>query len=204
MLTKVKVSAKNSTNKNKILIDYSNNNSYQTWCTIKSLLFSPSSSTPASKLKVNGKFTSNSSSKDELFNTYFREIGTKLASNIHPTGKHKFATYLKNRISSSMFLTPTTPFEVNRIISSLKTSKSCGHDNIFSFFLKAASNVLAFPLFYIYNYFFNFGIFPDSLKIAKVLPIFKSSDKYDVSNFRLISLFSSISKILEKLINPEH
>jgi len=104
------------------------------WCTIKSLLSSPSSSTPASKLKVNGKFTSNPSSKAELFYTFFSEISTKLASNIHPTGKHKFDTYLKNRISSSLFLTPTTPFEVNGIISFLKTSKSCGHDNISSSF----------------------------------------------------------------------
>ena len=47
--------------------------------------------------------------------------------------------------------------------------------------------------------FFVLGIFPALLKIAKIVPIHKSGDKSDVSNYQPISLLSPISKILEKL-----
>ena len=43
-------------------------------------------------------------------------------------------------------------------------------------------------------------IYPDQLKIAKVIPIFKKGDKLLVSNYRPISLLSNINKIFEKLV----
>ena len=44
------------------------------------------------------------------------------------------------------------------------------------------------------------GIFPNVLKKAKVIPIFKSGDKSLAENYRPISLLPQISKIYEKLI----
>ena len=44
------------------------------------------------------------------------------------------------------------------------------------------------------------GIFPDELKLARVVPIYKSGDKKEVSNYRPISVFSFYSKIFEKII----
>ena len=52
----------------------------------------------------------------------------------------------------------------------------------------------------LFNYSFRYGIFPDCLKIAKVVPIFKKGDKNEINNYRPISLLSTFSKILEKLI----
>ena len=46
----------------------------------------------------------------------------------------------------------------------------------------------------------NTGIFPDNLKIAKVIPLFKKGDDKILSNYRPISLLSSISKVFEKII----
>ena len=45
------------------------------------------------------------------------------------------------------------------------------------------------------------GIFPYILKIAKAIPIYKSNEKCNVSNYRPISLLSSISNILEKVMH---
>ena len=51
------------------------------------------------------------------------------------------------------------------------------------------------------NFFIEQGCFPESLKLSKVIFIFKSGAKRDLSNYRQISLLSVISKVFEKLIS---
>ena len=42
-------------------------------------------------------------------------------------------------------------------------------------------------------------VFPDSMKIARVIPLFKSGNTKEFSNYRPISLLPQFSKILEKM-----
>ena len=79
-------------------------------------------------------------------------------------------------------------------------TKSNGKDNISAYFLRVATKVIAAPLAQLFNYTFLFGIFPASLKIAKIVLMYKSGDKSYISNYRPISILSPISKILKKLI----
>ena len=44
------------------------------------------------------------------------------------------------------------------------------------------------------------GTFPDTLKIAKIIPVFKSGDSKSISNYRPISILTSFSNIFEKII----
>ena len=44
------------------------------------------------------------------------------------------------------------------------------------------------------------GIFPDSLKMVQVTPIFKPGDKDNVSNYRAISTLPVFSKVLERIM----
>ena len=44
------------------------------------------------------------------------------------------------------------------------------------------------------------GIVPDSLKIAKVIPIYKKNETFLVDNYRPVSLLTSISKVFEKVV----
>ena len=57
------------------------------------------------------------------------------------------------------------------------------------------------PLRYIVNLSINQGIFPDNMKLAKVVPIFKRGSRFICNNYRHISVRSSISKIFEKSAN---
>ncbi|KAI0229832.1 hypothetical protein LSAT2_019757, partial [Lamellibrachia satsuma] len=42
---------------------------------------------------------------------------------------------------------------------------------------------------------------PNDMKLAKIIPVFKSGDRFQFSNYRPISLLSQFSKILEKIFN---
>ena len=56
------------------------------------------------------------------------------------------------------------------------------------------------PLTYVINMSLMHSIFPSELKLAKVVPIFKSGESDKVHNYRLISVLSFFSKIFEKIM----
>ena len=66
--------------------------------------------------------------------------------------------------------------------------------------MKQNMHALIKPLAYLINCSINKGIFPDELKIAKVIPIYKSGDKTSIENYRPISVLSIFSKFFEKIM----
>ena len=59
---------------------------------------------------------------------------------------------------------------------------------------------IARPLTLIINQSLSTGVFPDKLKIAKVIPLYKKYDPHLVDNFRPISFLPAISKMFEKIV----
>ena len=55
-----------------------------------------------------------------------------------------------------------------------------------------AKNALVKPLTIIINQIIVTGIFPDQLKISKVIPLYKAKDQTILSNYRPIALLPSI------------
>ena len=53
------------------------------------------------------------------------------------------------------------------------------------------------------NMSFNTGVYPDLLKIVKVIPIHKGGSTQEVNNFRPISLLSIFDKIMEKIMHKK-
>ena len=56
------------------------------------------------------------------------------------------------------------------------------------------------PLHYLINLSLETGFVPKELKIAKIVPVFKEGNRHDFNNYRPISLLSSFSKLLEKIV----
>ena len=65
--------------------------------------------------------------------------------------------------------------------------------------MKKCAKEISEPLALLFNMSFFNGIFPESLKLANIIPIHKKDDKTFVDNYRPISLISNIDKIMEKL-----
>ena len=65
--------------------------------------------------------------------------------------------------------------------------------------IKDSIDLIAAPLTHICNLSFSQGVFPDKLKTAKILPIFKCDDSSLFSNYRPISILPCLSKVFEKL-----
>ena len=85
-------------------------------------------------------------------------------------------------------------------ISRLPNNKSHGLYSCPTQILKCASNVISNTLAEIINLSISTGVYPNKLKMAKIIPIFKADDNTDPSNYRPISLLSNFNRIFEKLI----
>jgi hypothetical protein len=59
---------------------------------------------------------------------------------------------------------------------------------------------ISVPLAHIFKLSLENGVFPEKLKSSRVVPIFKAGDARSCDNYRPISLVSSLSKILEKIV----
>jgi hypothetical protein len=66
--------------------------------------------------------------------------------------------------------------------------------------IKESIDLIAKPLAHIVNLSISSGIFPDFLKIARVIPVFKSGDRRLMSNYRPVSVLPIFSKIFERVV----
>jgi hypothetical protein len=96
-----------------------------------------------------------------------------------------------------------TPQEIIKTVSGFKTSNSKDIYGMSVELLKKIINSIADPLALIYNACLSKGVFPEELKIARVVPVYKKGDISLSSSFRPISLLPVLGKILEAIINKQ-
>ena len=99
-----------------------------------------------------------------------------------------------------MYIEPVEPYQVIEVVKKLKPKNSSGHDEISTKLVKNTISNIILPLTHIINISLQNGIVPDQLKIAKVIPVYKSSDADQIKNYQPISLLPAFSKIFEKIM----
>ena len=62
------------------------------------------------------------------------------------------------------------------------------------------NNYLLVPLKCIIDLSLKYGTFPEKIEIARIIPVFKSSDTSLMTNYRPISVLLCFSKMLEMII----
>jgi hypothetical protein len=174
-------------------------NMRKTWKLIGSVLNSNSSRSTPESFTVDGNKITNCNEIVERFNNYFVNIGSRLASSIS-NAPSSFLTYLNAPNPSSFYFYETSAEEIVNIISNFQSKQSTGIDEIPMSIVKTSAAYIAEPISRIINNSFTSGIVPDTLKIAKVCPIFKSGDREEFTNYRPISILPTFSKIVEKAV----
>lgn len=183
------------------LLYYSKRSSKSLWNSIKTITHTGKSKTDNTKL-LNIKSCPHDSANH--VNEFFANIGSNLADAITQTSNSQpnLSSCFKDQPQSSSFvLLDTDPEEVHTVLMGLKSESASGWDDIPAMFLKRASKAIVPIIVHLANLCFARGVFPSLLKQSIITPVHKSGDREDVNNYRPISVLTSISKIIEKLIN---
>ena len=134
------------------------------------------------------------------FNEFFTSIARKTVENVNPSSKSLTDLITQNPNFFKLSDSSLTKTEILNATKLLANKKTPDHTGVSSNFIKQTISSLIDPLHHIFNLSFNSGVVPIQFKIAKVIPIFKSGDRTSMDNYRPISLLSTFSKILEKLV----
>ena len=176
----------------------------KTWTTIKEILNKKTSKEDLPKSFIlNGSQIDNDKTIADEFNSYFTNIGPKLASHIScPSEKH-FTDYLTNPLPMNFSFSNINSDTVIKVINNLKPKPTSGVDNLSNKLLKEIKDIIAEPLSIVINQSFQHGIFPNKLKIAKVIPVYKKGENNIFDNYRPISILPSVSKVFERVIHNQ-
>jgi exonuclease III len=151
-------------------------------------------------LKSSGSIITDPKVMANRINDYFVEIPIQL-DNLLPDIDD--AEVLIEGPEPSMTLSSfshTDIIEMKDILRNLKKNAASGYDFVTPAFLRDIENDILNFLVKSVNNMLDSGVFPDSLKISKITPVFKDGDKQNVSNYRPIAVLPILSKIFETII----
>ena len=178
-----------------------------TWKIINHENGKPSHDNNIASLKIDNKEITDQNKIANIFNNYFLSIADSLNAGKNKHTNIKESNPISYLINNFHQLFPkmkwhlTSMHEIGKITKSLKSKNTSGYDEISMRILKLSAPYIVSPLTYICNSILNMGMFPDRLKYAIIKPIPKKrGDDQTISNFRPISLLTSFSKVIEKLM----
>ena len=151
-------------------------NTRKLWKTINKLCNSQNDkSSVVYLLKIGDRRCANSQLIADEFGNYFSSVGESYANKIPQSNKNirEYLNMMQNS-KKSIFMEPCTELETKKLIASLPNKGSSGVDNISNILLKKITNEIATPLTYLVNSSIEHGVFPDIMKCALVIPLYKA------------------------------
>ena len=152
-------------------------------------------------INVNGVKTYDSCKIANEFGNFYSTLGYNLSTKIKG-GMSNISHYLgKIPINpNSMIMNPTSQNEIQQLITKFPNKSSSGHDGISNKLLKLLGSSISYLLAIIFNQSISEGIYPDQMKLAEVIPLYKGKDSDHLINYWPISLLVTMSKVIEKLV----
>ena len=183
--------------------DEMNTNIKKTWEGIRKIVnVKKSTKFSISHLNVKGKIVDDPVEIANNFNNFFVNVGPETEKTVPRVPNQTPNQFLKNRNQFDFIVAHISEEDIIDIIVALP-KKSIGPHSIPIQFLKIVADLVAIPLCRVINLSFNQGIFPDMLKIAKVVALFKAGSTEELNNYRPISLLPVFDKIIEKLLHKQ-
>ena len=174
------------------LLSSSQTNMRKKWSILKEIINKKVSSCYPTHFNINGTMVSDKHIIANAFNNYFNNVGKNLAEKI-PVVSESPSSYITNNVTETIFIEPVSSLEIANIIKQLKDS-SAGWDDLSPKIVKQATHSILSPLTHVLNLSLANGVFPQELKITKLIPLFKANDNMIFSNYRPIALLSVFSK----------
>ena len=171
----------------------------KTWSAIKNILGTKKTISP-DKMLIDNNITSKTQTIVNHFNQYFVNIGHTLASKLNDVEPDSHKKYLKSPTSKLFSFQLVNEDATSKIFDNIPHKNSTGVDDISTFLIKSVKFDLIKAVTTTVNQSLTTGIFPDNLKLAKVIPLFKKGDPTSINNYRPISLLPALSKIFERVI----
>ena len=171
----------------------------KTWEMLNKLIKTKTKDTTIKEIIVDGKTINDQRDIANNFNTFYANVGKMQAETVPPTDTDPMA-FLRGQPPDSMFLHPCTKEEILKATAALAKKSSKGPDAIPCNILFSNVDLITTPLIHCINASFESGIFPDCLKTALVVPLYKKKSRTDCTNYRPVSLLNSLSKLIEKVI----
>ncbi|XP_065583214.1 uncharacterized protein LOC136042207 [Artemia franciscana] len=128
---------------------------------------------------------------------YLPKIGEELVRDLLDKSSD-YTRFLPQNKDKSFYMLPVSFDEYLKAISDLKRGNSASIDDISTNLLKKISGKIYEPLAHVINTSRKYGVFPDLLKKAKIIPIFKKGEAQDPKNYRPFALLSPPAKVFEK------
>ena len=136
--------------------------------------------------------------------THFSDTKSFVEEAINYHSEDRSVHNIKNDCSTKSFsFKPVEVSTVHQVLKSLNSKKATGADNIPAKILVMASDILAPQFTKLYNECINTGKFPNDAKSAQVTPIFKKENPLHIKNYRPVSILTSSSKVLEKIMEVQ-
>ena len=145
----------------------------------------------------------------QLFNSYFihaadsaPEINERVFGadfSLHPS----IQTILQNKNqdeSSEFSFRCVDKDQVEKLMLSIKTKKSCGHDQISPRLLKDSASIIAEPIAKIINSSITLGQYPSCWKMGQVTPLFKKENEFNKKNYRPVIILPSFNNVFERIL----
>lgn len=138
-------------------------------------------------------------------NTFFVNIAGDIKSKLPNVDKNftDFFTHAPNADPVLFKFSHVTYIQVRDAVKALQSKNSRDHYGINATLINSVLNIVVYPMTKLFNQSIDCGVYPDALKITKVIPIHKKGNADDPNNYRPISLVPVVSKIFEHLLKVQ-
>ena len=179
-------------------IQINEGNLKNTWKVLKEAIGQNDKTCSIDKIVVDDTNQTDKAKIADAFNNHFVSIGVKIANSIE--GCNESSTANIQRVLTKFEFQQITTAQITKVVQRLVSGKATGIHNIPNKVLKDSVHLIAPSLMDIFNLSISTKIFPEDLKVLKVVPVYKSGERESLNNYRPIAVLPTIARVFEKLL----